>query len=180
MNLKLIVKRFASQISLTNKQGQELYSLSTASPNLNFNWSLAKLFIQAKSVKHNTITSSSKSTNDEAVVVKTAKQVGNVKFTNYLRKMGKIISSGNEVYIETGSVNGKTVNIVSSEKDTLAEVSGLLDKSTGTGDAINVLVLSKGELDVKKFVLYDADAKVALSNTTSFETLRKVFDDIKI
>ena len=141
------------------------------SQNANVNWSLASYLINPKGlVTINKLTQTNQQTAEiSTVLLKTSKELGPVKFNQFYRKMGKLISQSEEIFIQSGKVEGKPVNIISSEKEAIQSV--ISDKNYEFTDNFDsnstaVLLLTKGELNVKKFAFSDKEQKVVLTNFT--------------
>lgn len=164
---------FSSQISLTSN-GKTVHTFPLKSANIN--WELAKVWINPKgSVVVNTLSKESAGDDTTAPKKLTSKEVGIVKFTQYFRKIGKIISASQTIYVQQGVIGGKQVQIVSNEKDTLQSLNGLFESQSEIegSDKISILHLTKGELNVNPFIIADKDQKVILSNSKNLSELKQ-------
>ncbi len=174
----IISKRLYGTINLVSKNNEILYSMSNEKAALN--WYLAKYhIIPSNHIEINTIpiSTSSEDTQVDSTIPKiiSTKEKGVVKFTQFYRKFGKLISQGNPVYVMSGESNGKNIKIISSEKDSLEEVSTLIEKQDDIkNSAITILYLTKDELNVKPFIFTNPEEKVILTNTKNLNQLKEI------
>ncbi len=167
-----------STIRLVSKTGDILHSLNQHT--VKINWALAKYFINAKSnVEINKLTPNQSITDDQVTKVISLKEKGAVKFNQFLRKMGKIISQGNTIYVESGVSNGKNIKIISSEDDSIKDISSLIEsKSDLSNNDISIIFLTKDELNVKPFIFYSTEDRIILSNSKNTTALKEIIQKL--
>lgn len=145
------------------------------------NWSLAKLFVNAKNkVSVNNLEASKDNSDSEVPTTKTLKEIGLVKFINYQRKIGKLLSQQPEIYVQTGKVNGKDIRVISSEKDVSANYSSLFEAKTDSNSeySLDILVMTKGELNVKPFLLSNPEGKIVITNSKNVNYIKELISKI--
>lgn len=171
-------KRSFSSIILSSKSGELLKSLNESS--IKINWALAKYFINAKSnVEVNKLIANQSISDDTQTKVISLKEKGAVKFNQFLRKMGKIISQGEKIYVESGISNGKNIKIISSEIDSIKDISSMIESKTElSNNDISILYLTKDELNVKPFIFFSSDDKIILTNTRNMTALNEIIQKI--
>jgi hypothetical protein len=170
-------KAFTRTTLVQNKEVLRSYNDSEVA----LNWSLSKLFIHSNKYLINTIEAGKENhDSEEAPVVKTIKEVGLLKFMNYQRKMGKIITDQSEIYIQMGKLGEKNIRIISTEKDTITKYTSLLESKLNLNSqpALDIVVMTKGELKVKPFVLSNPDAKVIITNSTNVNFVKDLISKI--
>lgn len=177
--LKYLIKKYYGNVNLI-KNNQVIYSMSNEISSQN--WELSKYHILSKKkiVLNPFENQSSTNTNSDLPKLISLKEKGNVKFTQYFRKMGKIISSADEIFIEKGVVSGKETKVISSEKDSLHEIISLFDNvnSNGFKSEVTVLYLTKGELNVPGFIFVNANDKIILTNSKNVTALKEAIEKI--
>lgn len=163
--------KFFSTIRLTLR-GNTLKSFDNQVANTN--WELSKNWVNPlNSVHINSLSASSSGATSSQPKIVEHKQLGNVKFTQFYRKMGKIISQADNVYVQTGKIGDLKVKIISSEKDSIEGVSSILDSKANDSEVnVSILYLTKGELDVNPFIITSAEEKVVLSNSKNYEAVK--------
>lgn len=171
---KLCYKKFNSQVKLS--QGEKVIKtidLNKAA----VNWSLARLFItpQNEVIVNGLNQSNQDIQSEEKPVVKSIKDLGIVKFNNYLRKIGIIISSQSNIFVQTGKVGNTNTRIISGEKDSISSLSSIFnDKLNYDVDSsyTDVVVMTQGELKVKPFIIFDSEKKIIVTNSLNSKELK--------
>lgn len=182
-NFKNITNRFnfVSQIKLTSKNNT---ILNFNSDECSKNWKLSKHWIYPKNIIYNKVDSKSNNINNDNATPKiiTHKSLGNIKYIQYYRKMGKIISNKENVYINSGILDGKKVEIISSEEDSIVFLSDILkDKSNidiNSKDSISIIYLVKNELNVDPFIISSSEEKVILTNSKNKDAIIKAIQEL--
>lgn len=142
------------------------------------NWALAKYNITTKGdIRLNEVKPSSST--DEVVPKNTIENMNEDRLKLYQRKLGKLISSSDNVYVNSISIEGKKVVLISSEQDSIASLS---NNSSFNGsyenESIKVLVLTKGELNVEKFGIIDKKQKLIMTNSVNASYLKDLVNKI--
>lgn len=162
-------KKHFSQITLQTNQSTVSFNTSQSK----VNWSLARLYINPRNkVSVDQFTAGKGETSESVTpVIKTIKDLGNIKFNNYLRKMGKIVSLSEEIYVQNGKLGNANIRVVSNEKDTMKSVVGAIESNDSVADSIDILVVTQGELKVNPFILYDKDSRIILTNSKDMSNI---------
>ena len=142
------------------------------------NWVLAKYNITTKGdIRLNEVKPSSST--EEVVPKNTIENMNEDRLKLYQRKLGKLISSSENVYVNSISIEGKKVVLISSEQDSIASLS---NNSSFNGsyenESIKVLVLTKGELNVEKFGIIDKKQKLIMTNSVNASYLKDLVNKI--
>jgi len=175
-----LYKSFSSQIKLS-QDNNVIKTIDLGKAKLN--WSLAKLYItpqQGNEIHVNSLSSNS-SNDSTAPVVKSVKELGLVKFNNYLRKIGMIISSEKNIYVQTGVFESTSLRVVSGEKESAQILSSLFEKNeeyNESGDYRDIVVMTQGELKVKPFIIQDNDRKVIVTNSLNTNELKSALKNL--
>lgn len=168
-------KRFSTVT--VSRFGKNIMNFQTQDAKVN--WQLARLFITPQNNVHSNKVSSGSGSENEQAVNKTSKDVGIVKFNNYLRKMGKIISHSSDVYVQSGVYEGKNVRVVSAEKESVSALSSLLSSQESSQEGnVDIVVLTKGELAVKKFILSDKDSGIIITNSLNTDMIKETVNKL--
>lgn len=172
--MKNICFKYFSTITLRTNKNTLKVDLSKAS----LNWALAKFNITTKGeIKLNEVKASSSL--DTVVPSKTIENMNDDKLKLYQRKLGKLISSNEKVFVNSISVDGKNVVLISSEEDSIASLSNNSSfNSKYEDDSIKVLVLTKGELNVEKFGIVDKKQRLIMTNSVNSTYLKDLVSKI--
>lgn len=172
---------YFSSIRLVTRQGEVDRS---ENPNFNktINWELAKVWVNPHNNSYWNSIQPAKSTDDkEQCLVSTLGKIQQIDFDRLLRRMGIIISRSASVYIQDGIVKGKKVRFVSSDKEDVAYVSSLFeDRIESVAADVHVLYLT-GHPEIgtnKKFILYDKNRNIVISNAKNLEEMTRVIENI--
>lgn len=169
-------KKAFNNLNLNHKP--EEINIISSHQEILLNWKLSRVHVTPRNkVSLNAISPENKNdipVDDKTPVIKTPKEIGSLKFSNYLRKMGKLISFSPEVFVQTGKISNINVRCISNEKDLLSafisKIEGV-NKDFEDEPVIDVLMMTKGELNVGPFILADKDKKVILTNSKNSQAL---------
>jgi len=177
---KFINFKSFSSINLVTGQGV-INRSENGNFNRNLNWELAKVWVTPSSNSYkNTLTPISEST-DEHCVVSSVGKITQLNFDRLFRKMGQVISRNSDVYVQDGIYKGKKLRIISSSKQDASLASSLIEeKQDFSNPECHLIYDTEDKLlnSIKKFVIYDKNKKVILSNAKNLDEISKAINDI--
>jgi hypothetical protein len=177
-----LTSRFFSQIRLVTKHG-EINRSENPDFNINLNWELAKVWVTPHTNSYiNSLKAANSSGTDEQVIVTTIGKITQLDFDRLAKRMGLVISKGDNVYVQDGLHKGKKLRIISSSKEDASVATSLLEETTKLDNPDIHLIYLTDHSHIgtsKKFVLYDKKQKIILSNAKSLDGLKQALENMQ-
>jgi hypothetical protein len=186
-NIRNVIKlnkfiHFKSFSSINLVTGQGVINRSeNGNFNRNLNWELAKVWVTPSNNSFkNTLSPIVESSNEHCVVSSVGK-ITQLNFDRLFRKMGQVISRNSDVYVQDGVYKGKKLRIISSSKQDASIASSLIEEKQDFSNPECYLIYDTEDQllnSIKKFVIFDKNKKVILSNAKNLEEIAKAINDI--